>query len=141
MGNGAVKAAEMIEAARTWAERQQDIRAVALVGSYARGEARSDSDIDLILLARDPARYLRRTDWVSTFGEVLESSLENWGEVQSLRVRFRDAPEVEFGFAGLDWAGLPPDRGTSDVLRRGCRTLIDHDALLGQVLAAARGPV
>ena len=139
MGNRALTAAEMIEAVRAWAERHRDIRALAVVGSYARGESRSDSDIDLVLLARDPARYLRQTDWVSTFGEAQELSLEDWGKVQSLRVRFRDAPEVEFGFAGLDWATLPLDSGTSNVLRGGCRTLIDRDALLGQAIAAAGG--
>ena len=42
-----------------WAGRQSDIRAVALVGSYARGSAHADSDIDLVLLCVDPARYLK----------------------------------------------------------------------------------
>lgn len=136
MENRLPTVAEMIEAVRTWAERQQDIRALAVVGSHACSEARSDSDIDLILLAPDPARYLRQTAWVSVFGEAVESYREDWGNVQSLRVRFRDAPEVEFGFAGLDWAALPPDSGTSSVLRGGCRTLIDRDGLLARVLAA-----
>ena len=132
--------AEMIEAVRAWAERRPDIRAVAVVGSHARDEARTDSDLDIILLARDPTRYLRQTSWVSTIGDALESSLEDWERVQSLRVRFRDAPEVEFSFAGLEWAALPTDSGTSRVIREGCRTLIDHDGLLGQVIAATGGP-
>jgi len=36
-----------------WATAQPKIRAVALVGSHARGTAGPDSDIDLMLLATD----------------------------------------------------------------------------------------
>ncbi|WP_210730372.1 nucleotidyltransferase domain-containing protein [Streptomyces sp. S816] len=32
-----------------------------LVGSYARGAARPDSDVDIVLLKADPARYLTDT--------------------------------------------------------------------------------
>ena len=41
-----------------WASAQLDVQAIALVGSYARGEARDDSDIDLVLLTDQPQNYL-----------------------------------------------------------------------------------
>ena len=136
---GPGSAAAMIESVRKWAERRDDIRALVLVGSHARGDARSDSDIDLVLLCTDPAGYVLRTDWVSAFGEVVRSSLEDWGKVQSVRVLYRNGTEVEFGVTGLDWAAIPPDRGTSDVLGNGTVILLDRGALLSRVMQVMRG--
>lgn len=127
----------ILTAVRDWAEDRSDIRAVALVGSHARGDARPDSDVDLVLLCIDPALYLDQTAWVSSFGEVDRSSLEDWGRVRSVRVHYRCGPEVEFAIADLDWAEVPPDRGTSDVLRSGCLILLDRDGNLARVLRAS----
>jgi predicted nucleotidyltransferase len=41
-----------------WASVDEDMQGVALVGSYARGEAREDSDIDLVILTSQPQNYL-----------------------------------------------------------------------------------
>ena len=43
--------ARILEVIIGWAKVYQDIRRVALVGSHARGTARLDSDIDLVVLA------------------------------------------------------------------------------------------
>ena len=43
----------------TWASAQEDIQAIAFVGSYARGEARDDSDIDLVLSWRNLKWFLK----------------------------------------------------------------------------------
>jgi Nucleotidyltransferase domain len=40
----------LLERAVAWARRQPDIRGLALVGSWARGNARADSDVDLVVL-------------------------------------------------------------------------------------------
>jgi len=40
----------------TWASSQPDILGVALVGSFARNAATTTSDVDLVILARDPQR-------------------------------------------------------------------------------------
>jgi len=37
-----------------WAKKQPTIQAVAVVGSHARGTARAESDIDLVLLVTNP---------------------------------------------------------------------------------------
>jgi hypothetical protein len=47
-----------------WATAQPKIRAVALVGSHARGAARQDSDIDLVLLVRYPQGFRANTTWI-----------------------------------------------------------------------------
>lgn len=36
---------------REWAAKQNDITGVLLVGSHARGQAREDSDVDVVILA------------------------------------------------------------------------------------------
>jgi uncharacterized protein len=46
---------EFLDAFVHWASVQEDKQAIALVGSYARGAARTDSDIDLVLLAHGRA--------------------------------------------------------------------------------------
>jgi hypothetical protein len=62
-----------------WATHQPTIAGVALVGSYARGEARPDSDIDVILLCTEPRGFLTETSWIHCFGEVRTCHTEAWG--------------------------------------------------------------
>ena len=69
-----------------WAARRDDVYALALVGSYARGDARPDSDIDVVLIVADPARYLTDTSWVSAFGSETTCAVEDWGTMTSVRV-------------------------------------------------------
>lgn len=45
-----------------WAKNEPDLMALALVGSYARGEASPESDVDLILLLRNPKEHLKDRD-------------------------------------------------------------------------------
>ena len=120
----------LIEKVRGWAELRADIRGLVLVGSHARGAARADSDIDLVLVCIDPLPYLKNSDWLSTFGEVVRFSLEDWGKVQSMRVFYRNGPEVEFGITSLDWIAVPIDDGTAGVLRSGHSVLLDRDGLV-----------
>jgi predicted nucleotidyltransferase len=125
--------ASLIDDVRRWAELREDVRALAVVGSHARGEARADSDVDLVVVCSDPERYLRDTTWVATFGEVTECSIEDWGQVQSLRVFYRNGPEVELGITGPAWTAIPPDDGTAAVVRNGCSILLDRDGQLARL--------
>jgi predicted nucleotidyltransferase len=54
----------ILQVVLAWAIAQSKIRAVALVGSHARGTARPDSDIDLMLLTTDPHGFRTDTAWV-----------------------------------------------------------------------------
>ena len=121
-----------------WFGRKPDVRGVALVGSHARGTARPDSDVDLVILADEPRAYLDDTAWARQFGRVRRDDVEDWGAVESLRVRYRIGLEVEYGFAIPLWARLPLDPGTKQVLAAGARVLIDRDELLGRAVEAAR---
>jgi GNAT superfamily N-acetyltransferase/predicted nucleotidyltransferase len=128
-----------------WAERRNDILGIALVGSYARGTQRPDSDVDLILVVNDRAPYSSSNAWLRDVGDaapelsVIESlEDEDWGLVQSKRVRYASGLEVEWGIAEPTWCSTSPvDFGTAVVVAGGIRVLYDQqDALVGLVHAA-----
>lgn len=117
-----------------WARSQPGIRSVVLVGSHARGQARPDSDVDLVLLTPQPRAFLDDKGWVAQFGRVKSLKKEDWGKVTSLRVFYENGLEVEFGFATPDWASLPLDEGTLQVISGGMKILVDKQRLLGHVV-------
>ncbi|MDH3591322.1 MAG: nucleotidyltransferase domain-containing protein, partial [Planctomycetota bacterium] len=137
--------------AGAWALRRNDVIGLALVGSHARGQARPDSDIDLVVVAERPQNLLANAGWVRQMGNVgswvdafiiepgdtgasrRKPAIEDWGRVQSVRIHYDDGPEVEFGVTGADWA-LEPDEATLDVVRAGMRILYDRDGSLASML-------
>jgi len=119
-----------------WAAQQSAIMGVALVGSHARGAARPDSDIDLVLLCTEPDAFLTDTAWIHLFGAVETCHTEEWGLVTSLRVHYKEGFEVEFGMTTLVWAGLPVDPSTRRVVSHGMRILVDREGILGRLREA-----
>ena len=87
-----------------WVAAQADGQAIALVGSYARGEARDDSDIDLVILTTQPEKYLEDLKWIERFGQVEKYQIEDYGKLTSIRVWYQNAWEVEYG---ITMAGSP----------------------------------
>jgi len=132
-----VTADELVKAVALWAENHVDIASVALVGSHARGNARVDSDVDLVLQCASPARYLGDLSWISEFGVAKDVSVEDYGVVQSVRVFYEDGPEVEYGITSSKWATLPLDEGTLKVLRDGVKVLLDRDGSLNRAVELA----
>lgn len=116
-----------------WAACRPDVRAVYLVGSYARRQARPDSDIDLVILTGQPGAYLQDTSWTGQFGRVLRQQQEDYGRLISLRVWYADGGEVEYGFSTPDWIAEPLDEGTAHVLAGGFQRLytLTFDSRLG----------
>jgi predicted nucleotidyltransferase len=113
-----------------WARSEPRVAAVALVGSWARGAARPDSDVDLVVLTPSPDDFLRDAGFAGRFGRVERSSVEDFGRVTSLRVHYAGGRELEFGFATPDWAATPLDEGTRRVAAGGLRALHDPCGLL-----------
>ena len=54
-----------------WAAPRDDVRALALVGSWAAGAPRGDSDVDVVLLTDTPAAYIERDDWLPGVGAAV----------------------------------------------------------------------
>ncbi len=131
---------EFLQHFTRWASSQPDILAAALVGSYARGQGRPDSDVDLVLICAYPQNYLTSPRWVLEFGDVAGRRFEDYGKLTSLRVWYGDGLEVEYGIAGKDWAALPLDEGTRQVIADGMVVLYDRDGLLSRHLPAAHVP-
>jgi predicted nucleotidyltransferase len=113
-----------------WASTHPDIQAIALVGSYARGAATDDSDIDLVMLVDHPDRYLEDIRWLGRFGIVERQQVENYGLIVSLRAWYAGGREVEYGITTRGWASTPLDEGTQQVIADGMKVLFEREALL-----------
>jgi len=134
MTNPAENLARFLQQVAEWASDQKDIHAVALVGSHARGEARGDSDIDLVLLADNPQKYLGDGGWLGQFGPVLRRQTEYYGLMTSVRVWFAAGGEVEFGWTSRAWAEEPLDEGTRRVIQDGMRVIFERGTILSRWL-------
>lgn len=76
------EAQSVVDCVTSWAEGRADVVGLLLVGSYARGAARPDSDVDLVLLSRDVAGY-GDNSWINelALGELIR--VKTWGETSS----------------------------------------------------------
>jgi predicted nucleotidyltransferase len=115
-----------------WASDLSDVQAIALVGSYARGEAKDDSDIDLVVLTDQPQKYLDDIKWTERFGTVGQHQTEDYGKLTSVRVWYQNGPEVEYGITTPDWGANPLDAGTREVISGGIIVLFERGILLSR---------
>jgi predicted nucleotidyltransferase len=126
-----------LSALAEWAARESEILAIGVVGSHARGVARADSDVDLVLLVANPEKYFVSADWIKRFGEICSFQDEDWGRLRSRRVYYVGGLEVEFGFSDAAWASIDPvDPGTKTVIAEGLLCVYDPQSIL-RLLAAA----
>lgn len=121
---------DFIEDFMRWSKKRKDIRAVALVGSYARETATEVSDVDLVILTERPDEYITSTEWTKVFGRAITKEVEKYGKLTSLRVWYESGLEVEYGFTTRDWASHPLDTGTKQVINNGMRVLFDKEEIL-----------
>ncbi len=131
----------MLEFSFNWATTRSDIRALALVGSWARGEATMSSDIDLVVLTDDVEAFTANVDWVRAAtaqdGQIVRS--KKWGPVHERRVELASGLLVEYGFAPASWASTEPlDQGTAAVVAHGFRILYDPEETLWELATAVQ---
>ncbi|MEU3506413.1 nucleotidyltransferase domain-containing protein [Streptomyces longwoodensis] len=119
-----------------WCGDREDVVGLLLVGSCARGAARPDSDVDLVLLTTEPSRYVLENTWVADLrlGEVIRT--RSWGPVTERRCRTASGLEVELAVGSPDWARTDPvDPGTRRVVAHGARVLHDPAGVLAALVA------
>jgi hypothetical protein len=123
-----------------WARSRPDVLGLALVGSWACGRARQDSDVDLVLLVSEPQIFRRDERWMAEI-RWLDRRVVGWhdadyGVAWSRHVRLQPACEIEFTFCDPSWAATDPvDPGTAAVVSGGCRPLLDKAGLFEGLLA------
>jgi predicted nucleotidyltransferase len=60
-----------ISGLQTWAAERDDVVAAAIVGSWARGAAREDSDVDVVLLTEDVSVF-ESDGWIAELAPAAE---------------------------------------------------------------------
>lgn len=110
---------------KKYAENTSQIESVIIVGSYARGTNNENSDIDIVIITPNKSEMVRNQDFVQNFGEVYMKQTEYYGACTSIRVRYKDGKEVEFGIVDPLWISIPLDAGTYRVLSDGYKIIID----------------
>lgn len=133
----------LIERLKSFAAADPAIKAAIVVGSFANGTAGPDSDLDLILIATEPKRFLTDREWIHQFGKVITCELEDYDLVQSLRVFYENKAEVEFGITSLGWIDDNQFKSTGEILSGGYCVIYDPNTLIDRFYERAKsaGPI
>ncbi len=127
---------QLIERLIQWAQTEDNIRAIIVIGSRARLDHPADawSDLDLLMFANDPEPYWETTDWLPHIGTPWLTFLEPTPDGRGFerRVLFERGLDVDFVpspvaelYEMLEH-GFPPD--IADMIHRGVRFLVDKDS-------------
>jgi hypothetical protein len=133
--------AAVLQRLTCWVRGRPDVRAVALVGSWANGTAHEGSDVDVVMLSDSPERYVLRDDWPAEVGGVRIVRTVCWGGATERRFALPSGLEVELDVGPPTWASTDPlDPGTRRVVSDGMRVLHDPDGLLARLIGACTDP-
>jgi uncharacterized protein len=137
------QAEKLVDTIRRWVEERDDLRALALVGSWARGNPKSSSDLDLIIVANSPEAYHVPSKWLRSIHfakaafEIRRYETCAYGSVWSCHIYSEPEAEVELTFAAPAWACIDPiDPGTRSVVADAFRAIVDKDGTLSRLLTA-----
>lgn len=125
----------LLERIVAWGERSPDVRAVLVLGSWARSDRPADawSDLDLLVVCEAPSRYLDGAGWLEQLGPVWLTFREptSVGNRWERRVLFDGGQDVDLVFLTAEELGMA--LGLPEVragLRRGVRVALDKDGSL-----------
>lgn len=118
---------KLLTALKRFALDTPAIQAVIVVGSYARGTWRADSDRDIVIITADKAKMVTNQSFTHRFGTVTRQQTEQYGACTSVRAWYSDGLEVEYGLVEPSWISQPLDPGTAQVLRGGYRVIVDKN--------------
>jgi predicted nucleotidyltransferase len=117
--------------------RREDLRGMAVCGSWARGNPRPDSDLDLLIVAQEPELLRRKQKWIRELNfsdagfHYIDHTTAKYGAVWSAHIGLEPEAALELTFAKESWASVHPiDPGTRDVVTDAFKVLIDKDGAL-----------
>lgn len=133
---------ELINLIVDFAESRHDILAVGLCGSWARGEAGPDSDIDFSIIVENKLKF-KSMDWIEAlpFSKIQDSMKsfrdEIYGVTWSRHVFLESGIEIEFGFANKSRTDIDNlDEGTRKVVSDGYKILYDPNSILSVLVSS-----
>lgn len=117
-----------------WAEKEEPVRALVLVGSRAQPEQTDDlADFDIRLFTRNHEKYVEDDQWLSRIGKLwlyVPDQYDEAGEVVPTRLAIYDHG-IKVDFAFYKTVTLPKLRWTG-----GYHLLLDKDELRAQIKSA-----
>jgi hypothetical protein len=100
----------------SWVSTRPEIRALAMVGSWARQKPTEDSDFDIVLLTGEPERFTMTDDWLEVLINPPVIRREQFRDITERRVQLPSGLQVEFGIGSPEWVATNPvDAGTKRV--------------------------
>ena len=140
------QARDLISVIQKMVETRDDLRALAVCGSWARGNPRPDSDLDLLVIARDAAEcrdnqsFVERLPYQQAQLTYRSHSTKTYGVVWSAHIHLEPDAELELTFASTDWASVDPvDPGTRKVVSDAFRIVLDKDGRLARLAEVCGG--
>jgi uncharacterized protein len=130
---GNMKIAKFLADVKNWGENSGFVKAVILVGSYAKGTNKADSDIDLCILSDDRDYIISNPDIFNQFGCISKINTEYYGACTSIRIWYENGFEVEYGIVEEDWIGEPLDAATIRVLQNGYKVIVDKNNYFDEI--------
>ena len=116
---------EFISKLKKYAENISHIESILVVGSYARGTNKENSDLDIVIITSNKSDMITNQDFTQEFGEVYKQQTEYYGACTSISAWYSDGKEVEFGIVEPSWVTTPLDTGTYQVLSDGYKLIVD----------------
>ncbi len=112
-----------------WASSQESIRCLILIGSRARDEFDTWSDLDLIFYVTDKEAY-RDVSWLTTFGKILLANFMQHTRAIEHLVIYETGEKVDFHFNDMEDLHIQINsQQLHHALQRGYQILLDKDAL------------
>jgi hypothetical protein len=136
------QAKKLIGLIQGFVESHDDLRALGLAGSWARGNPRPDSDLDLIIVAGNPDTWRRCQHWVGELAFAQaglhydDHSTATYGAA-SAHVKLNPEAALELTFVPKALASFDPiDPGTLHILADAFTIIVDKDHLLARLATA-----
>jgi arginyl-tRNA--protein-N-Asp/Glu arginylyltransferase/predicted nucleotidyltransferase len=120
-------------------QRTPQVIASAIFGSRAAGNAREDSDYDVLILTDDIEHFFIDDDLQKRFHRLRETKIERRGKFKILRAFYKNGDEFEFNFAPPALAKPEsPDESLRHIVAGGIQILHDPQGILENLQKAVK---